>query len=80
MPKFKRKLPSGRVVARFKRGKTRAAKCAKCGKPLHGMPRLHQADMRKLAKTEKRPERAFGGFYCSACTRELFREKARGMV
>jgi len=80
MPKFKRRLPSGRSVLRIKRKKPGIARCANCGKPLHGISRLHPAEMRKLAKTEKRIERAFGGYYCSACSRELFREKVRGMV
>lgn len=77
MPKFKRRLPSGRIVIRIKRKKTGIARCASCGKILHGIPRLHSVKMRKLAKTKKRIERAFGGYYCTACSRELFREKAR---
>lgn len=80
MLKVKRKLPSGRTVIRFKRKKPKITKCANCGKPLHGIPRLQPVELRKLAKTKKRPERPYGGYYCSSCSRELFRERARGVI
>ena len=80
MPKVKRRTPTGRVVTKIKRKKTKAAKCALCGKPLHGVPRLNPVELGKLAKSEKRPERAYGGYYCSACSKELLREKARKIV
>jgi large subunit ribosomal protein L34e len=77
MPKIKRRTPTGRVVIKIKKKKPKIAKCARCGKPLHGVPRLNPTELRKLAKTEKRPERVYGGYYCSSCTRELLKEKAR---
>lgn len=80
MPKIKRRTPTGRVVIKIKKKKPRVARCACCGKPLHGIPRLNPAELRKLAKTERKPERAYGGYYCSACSRELFKEKARKIV
>lgn len=75
--KVKVRLPSGRVVIRIKRKKPKAAVCAVCKKPLHGVPRRQPAELKKMAKSEKRPERAYGGYLCSACSRELFREKVR---
>jgi len=78
MRKFKRRTIS-RTVLRTKRRKPSLAKCAICKKPLHGIKRLHQVEMKKLSKTEKRPERAYGGYLCSSCTREKFREKVRSM-
>jgi large subunit ribosomal protein L34e len=59
--------------------RTGTAKCANCKKPLHGMPGLSQNEIRKLAKTERRPSRAYGGYLCSNCTKELFRERARSI-
>ncbi len=76
--KIRVRLPSGKNVIRIKRKKPNAAVCAVCKKPLHGVPRGLPVGMRKLAKTEKRPERAYGGYLCSACSRELFMEKIRG--
>ena len=78
MRKFKRRTIS-RIVLRTKRRRPSAAKCAVCKKPLHGVKRLHQIQMKKLSKTEKRPERPYGGYLCSSCAREKFREKVRGM-
>jgi large subunit ribosomal protein L34e len=80
MPRIKRRTPTGRVVLKIKKKKIGIAKCALCGKPLHGVPRLSPVEMGRLAKTERRPERAYGGYYCSACSRELFKEKARKIV
>jgi len=61
----------------MKKKRTSEAKCANCKKPLHGVPRLSVSEMKKLAKTERRPSRAYGGYLCAKCTKELFREKAR---
>lgn len=75
--KFKIRVPSGRVVIRRKEKKPKVAKCAVCKKPLHGVPRVGASQRRKLSKTQKRPSRAYGGYLCSSCTKEIFREKAR---
>ena len=75
--KIRVRLPSGRTVIKIKKKKPKAAACAVCKKPLHGVPRKHPVQLRKLAKTERRPERAYGGYLCSACSREVFREKLR---
>ncbi len=77
MPRVKVRLPSGKVVIRERKKKPRIAKCAICKKPLHGIPRLRASQLKKLAKTKKRPERPYGGYLCSKCMRELMKEKAR---
>ena len=77
MPRVKVRLPSGKVVIRERKKRPRIAKCAICKKPLHGIPRLRASQLKKLAKTKKRPERPYGGYLCSKCMRELMREKAR---
>ena len=63
-----------KVVIRKVRKKPKIAKCAICKKPLHGVPREIPSRMRKMAKTEKRPERPFGGYLCSECMRDYFRK------
>jgi len=68
------KIPGNKTVTHFKKKKTKVAKCASCGKPLHGVPRVESPEMRKLPKTKKRPERPYGGNLCSKCTRKLFKE------
>lgn len=52
------------------------AKCARCKKPLAGVP-SRQKELRKLPKTKKRPTRPYGGYLCSSCMRELIKEKVR---
>jgi len=79
MLKVKKRVPSGRIVVHFKKKKPKVAKCAKCKKPLHGVPRLTPDEIKKLSKTEKRPERPFGGHLCPACSRKLFKERARSL-
>lgn len=50
------------------------AHCAICKKQLHGVPRKNH---RKLSKSEKKPNRIFGGYLCSSCSREKLKEKIR---
>ncbi len=69
------RTPGNRIVIHYERKKPKVAKCAVCGKPLLGVPRLNPSEMRKLPKTKKRPERPYGGNLCSECMRELFRKK-----
>lgn len=77
--RIKRRTPSGRIVIRFKKKKPKRAKCAICKKPLHGVPRLIPSKIKKLAKTKKRPERAYGGYLCSRCLKEVLKGKVRGV-
>ncbi len=72
LKKIIRRTPGGRVVVHYKRGKTGKHHCAICGKPLHGVPHgKRPAQVRKLAKTERRPERIFAGILCPECTRRV---------
>jgi large subunit ribosomal protein L34e len=75
--RVKVKLPGGRVTVHYRKPKPGIARCRKCGKPLHGIPRLRQTKFKNLPKTKKRPERPYGGVLCSSCMRELMRAAAR---
>ena len=77
MKKVKVRVPSGRTVIKQKRERVGISVCANCKGQLHGMMRLQPIDVKKLSKTEKRPTRAYGGYLCGNCTKELFKEKAR---
>ncbi len=72
-----KKLPGGRLTIHYERRKPSAHECGRCHKPLAGTASALPYQLRKLAKTEKRPERPYGGVLCSACTRLLFKEKVR---
>lgn len=73
---FKR-LPSSKVKIQYEKIKPSKHKCANCGNYLHGTLNLRQAKMRNIAKTKKRPERMFGGYLCSACSRQKVKEIVR---
>ena len=71
------KTPGGTNTVHFRRRKPSKAICATCKKQLAGVPRGLPSKIANLPKTAKRPERPYGGVLCSACTRNLLREKAR---
>ncbi len=72
LKKVYRRTPGGRVVIHFRRKKTGKHVCALCGRPLHGVPHGRRpSQVRKLAKTERRPERVFGGVLCADCARKI---------
>lgn len=79
MKRVKVRTPSGKISIQKRKEKPQAVKCANCKQPLHGMKRAIPSEFGKLAKTERRPERPYGGYLCSSCMREIFRERARSL-
>ncbi|MBI1979058.1 MAG: 50S ribosomal protein L34e [Candidatus Aenigmarchaeota archaeon] len=77
--RVKRRTPSGKILFHQRRERPSHAKCANCKSQLHGISRKIPSEFKKLSASEKGPERPYGGYLCSSCTRELFREKARGV-
>ena len=73
------KVPGGRTVIHFERQAPSKAQCAGCGRVLAGVAREHSCKMQNLPKTMKRPERPYGGYYCTKCSRKVIKAKARGM-
>ena len=69
------RTPSGKNKIHYRKRNPGIAKCAVCGKPLHGIPRLLPSKFRNLAKTKKRPQRPYGGNLCSKCFRQKIMEK-----
>ncbi|MEB3773956.1 MAG: 50S ribosomal protein L34e [Desulfurococcales archaeon] len=69
-----RRTPGGRETILYERRRPGPARCARCGKPLAGVPRLRPSRMRRLSKTAKRPERPYGGVLCPRCLAEALRE------
>ncbi|MFH1649361.1 MAG: 50S ribosomal protein L34e [Candidatus Woesearchaeota archaeon] len=63
------RLPTG-TVTHYDKRKPAQARCGQCQKVLHGIPRGRPYQIAKLAKTERRPERPYGGVLCSACARK----------
>lgn len=73
---FKR-LPSGKTVMRYEQRNPSVAHCARCGAKLHGMPRIRASKLAKATKSQKRPERPYGGVLCSRCQRDMIKVEAR---
>jgi len=72
------RTPGGRTVVHYHKRKPSPAKCAVCGRSLNGVPRLRPVELRKLPKSLRRPERAYGGYLCPRCLRELLKKSIRG--
>ena len=69
--------PGGRQTVHLRRKKIGCASCADCGKKLAGVPAKRDSEVAKLSKSEKRPERAFGGVLCPKCLKDLIKSKIR---
>lgn len=59
--------PGGSKKTHYLKKKNANAKCASCGKGLNGVPKTTDDRMKKISKTKKRPERAYGGNLCAKC-------------
>lgn len=76
-----RRIPSGEPVIHYEKPeRTGKAKCAICGAELNGVPALKPSLLAKLAKTEKRPERPYGGYICPKCLARGLREAIRASI
>lgn len=72
--RIKIRTPGGRLITRYEKRKPKIAHCAVCQRPLQGIPRERPYKMHTLPKTEKRPERPYGGILCSSCMRKKIKE------
>ncbi len=75
--KIKRKTPGNRVATHKRREKTSKHNCALCGAVLHGVKRGTNSQIRKSKKSQRRPERPYGGQLCTRCTRKVIVLKAK---
>lgn len=77
--RIQRRIPSGKVVTHYMVRKPSKAQCAACGAVLHGVPRASSSEMHAIPKSQRRPERPYGGKLCSACSREAIVNKYRNI-
>lgn len=78
--RVKRVTPGGRNVTHFERRKPGHRQCSDCGEYLKGVARGINAVVKKMSKTQRRPERPYGGVLCSRCMRKVMIEKAKKLV
>ena len=73
----KRKIvrtPGGRHVVHVLPKKHDVPKCAVCGSPLNGFPKM---TIKEERKGHRPPSRIFGGYLCSRCLRMGLKEAVR---
>lgn len=75
--KLRVRLPGGETVTHYEKRRPGPARCAICGRPLNGVPRLRPVELRALPKTAKRPERPYGGVICHSCLEKLLKKAIR---
>jgi len=71
------RLPGGRRKNVVSDKHPSAPVCAVTGRRLHGVPRLRQAKLRAIPRSQRSPTRPFGGVLSSKAMRDFFRRKAR---
>jgi large subunit ribosomal protein L34e len=75
--RVKKKLPGGKNVIHYEKRKTSLPHCAVCKAELKGIPELTPQKMKKLGVSKKRPQRVYGGYLCSKCSRQAIKQEAR---
>lgn len=73
--RVKVKTPGGRVTIHYKRRKPNYPKCGITGQILPGVARGTSTEVRKLARSERKPSRPYGGNYSSKASRMLLKLK-----
>jgi len=76
--RVKIRTPGGKTVTHYRSRKNSKAHCAKCKAVLPGVPRGSKTEIKKMSKSKRRPERPFGGMFCSACSRKEHIARIRG--
>lgn len=61
----------------YERRKPKVGSCHVTGETLKGVPRVLPVRMKNMSKTEKRPQRPFGGVLSSKASREELKKRAR---
>ncbi|SRR6056297_2923386 len=61
MARKKRRLPGNNTTVHYDRRAPSRAHCPITKKKLHGVPHVRPSKLRKLTKTQRRPNRPYGG-------------------
>jgi len=75
----KKRTPGSRPAKYYAKRNVKKAVCGVCGSLLQGIKHQSNLKLGKLSKTQRRPERAFGGVLCSKCSREQLKSRARSL-
>lgn len=75
--RVKVRVPGNRTAMHYRKRAPGQMKCARCKGTLKGVPRLRPYRIQNIPKSQKRPERPFGGVLCSKCSRLQIKEKLK---
>lgn len=71
------KTPGGKTVKHYRKRKPSPAICAIYGTVLPGVPKMRDSKVRNLPKSQRRPDRPYGGVLSSKAMRVVIKEHAR---
>ncbi|MBT4445719.1 50S ribosomal protein L34e [archaeon] len=75
--RVKVRTPGGKTVMHYRQRKPSAAICAIYGTPLAGVPKITDSKRKNIPKSQRRPERPYGGVLSSKAMRDVIKEQAR---
>ncbi|MFQ5620842.1 MAG: 50S ribosomal protein L34e [Candidatus Nanoarchaeia archaeon] len=72
-----RKTPGGRTVKHYKRRKPSRPVCPVTGQPLQGVARGIPSRVKKLTRSQRKPNRLYGGMLSSQASRRRIIQETR---
>lgn len=78
--RVKVRTPAGKSILHYRPRKASKQKCKDCGIVLKGVPHNTSKKLKKFSKSQKRPQRPYGGILCTRCMRKLMIIKTKEMV
>ncbi len=63
------RTPGAETKLHYRRRKNAVPQCADCGATLPGVARGTKTQVKAIPRSQRRPERPYGGKLCSKCTR-----------
>lgn len=76
MLRKKVRTPGGNLTPHYNRKKTGKPVCTSCGALLHGCKSEYISGAK--SRTQRRPERPYGGYLCPRCLKLLYKNSVRG--
>eukprot|EP01100_Stratorugosa_tubuloviscum_P010162 TRINITY_DN4338_c0_g1_i1.p1 TRINITY_DN4338_c0_g1~~TRINITY_DN4338_c0_g1_i1.p1 ORF type:complete len:123 (+),score=45.98 TRINITY_DN4338_c0_g1_i1:198-566(+) len=64
------RTPGNRIEMQYLKKVANGPRCGDCGGEIHGIPHLRPKEYRKLKKSQRTVNRAYGGSRCSTCVRD----------
>lgn len=72
--RHKVKLPGNTSTIHYEKRRPSAQKCPITGMEIHGVPRARQAEVRHTTKSQRSPNRMYGGHYSHKAVKDAIRK------